>query len=603
MANNITIDIDAKDNASGIIGGVFELVRQGANAFDVVALAASTAAKFVGDSTKAAFEYDQQILGLSLSTNQSTEATSRMVQVLDDAGIGFDTVKKAMREMSKDGTEPNIQELARLSDEFLSLNTGAERGKFLLDKFGKSGEDMARVMALGRDNILEMNDAIEGNLIVTQKAAEEAEQYRKNVDELNDSWSAFKIGLGNDIIPLINDAVDSQTRWSEAVDQARQELDTMNPQLVNQYAAMIMQRQATIAASDAVASHGDALDGAVISTQNMAAATELSTEEIKAMTAANNASLSLIQRLQADTKDYNKNLAEMTEMYGEGSEQVRQLEADHKQAMQAIAYDLYIAKLQAGDFTDAEFAMAIAAGVAMGQIDQATANMVMDLDEAATAAMGLGTDLYRAKDAADALSGDYAVNIITNYVYRGVPPDFNGPLCFISGTPVLSVNEHKLIETLKVGDFVRSYDTEAKEFVDVSIAQIFSREVDSYLLINGVGVTVEHPFFANGEWVKAGELQIGDVLLSENETPVIVTSIEYINKNATVYNIHTATEPHNYFAGGVLVHNKVDGASAGGPPSSFGASSSPYAVRNSNESMSRQEFIYAIQEAIRPLIR
>jgi len=96
MANNITIDIDAKDNASGILGTVFDLVKNGASAFDLVAAAAGGAANFVRAATKEAFDYDQQILGLSISTNQSTEATSRMVQVLDDAGIGFDTVKRAI---------------------------------------------------------------------------------------------------------------------------------------------------------------------------------------------------------------------------------------------------------------------------------------------------------------------------------------------------------------------------------------------------------------------------------------------------------------------------------------------------------------------------
>src|SRR5690349_5051289 len=139
MANSITIDIDAKDNASGILGSVFDLVRNGANSFDVLSAAVVASANFMRQSTKEAFDYDEQIYGLSLSTGQTSEATSRMVQVLDDAGVGFDVVKKAMKEMSKDGIEPNIQELAHLSDEFNSLSTGAEKGKFLLDHFGKSG--------------------------------------------------------------------------------------------------------------------------------------------------------------------------------------------------------------------------------------------------------------------------------------------------------------------------------------------------------------------------------------------------------------------------------------------------------------------------------
>lgn len=583
MANSITIDIDAKDNASGIISGVFELVKNGASAFDVVATAAIAAGNFIANATQEAFAYDQQILGLSLSTGQNTEATSRMVQVLDDAGIGFDTVKKAMREMAKDGTEPNIQELARLSDEFKSLNSGAERGKFLMDNFGKSGEEMARVMALGGDNILSMNDAIEGNLIVTAKAAAEAEEYRMNVDALNDTWQSFKIGIGNAVIPIINDLNANMASHAAVVDFVRKEYADLAPYQQDKIIRDIEERNAAIAASDAVASHGDALDGVVTSTQNLAAATALTTEEIKAMSVANNAQFSLIGKLQGITDDYNKTLAETTEKYGENSEEVQRLEAEHSAAMQKIAFDLYIAKLAAGGFTDAEYAMAVAAGVATGQIDQATADMAMALDETAQHAIDLGTDIQNVGDVAEGISGVYELEFHSTLTgqwpttYTEVPDDFTGPLCFISGTKVWAGNEHKNIEDLQIGDFVRSYDTEAKELVDVSIAQIFRRKVSSYLLINRIGVTHEHPFYANGVWVKAMELKLGDVLLSEEGKDVFVTEISHIEKDATVYNIHTSTEPHNYFAGGVLVHNKDAkmGASGG----------SPYAVQSGSMGM------------------
>lgn len=582
MANNITIDIDAKDNASGIISGVFELVKNGASAFDVVAAAAIAAGNFVANATQEAFAYDQQILGLSLTTGQNTEATSRMVQVLDDAGIGFDTVKKAMKEMSKDGTEPNIQELARLSDEFLTLNSGAERGKFLLDNFGKSGEEMARVMALGGENILGMNEAIEGNLIVTQRAADEAEEYRKNVDALNDSWTSFKIGLGNAVIPVINDVTSAQLSWNEAMAQAAIEVGTANPYLQKHTAAMIVEREAlndaTTARLNGLASLYSYTDG----TKELGTETALTTEEIKAMSVANNSQFSLIGKLQGITDDYNATLAEMTEQYGENSEQVQRLEAEHAAAMSKIAFDLYIAKLQADGFTDAEYAMAVAAGVATGQIDQATADMAMALDETAASAVALGTDIQNVGDVADAISGTYELEFHATLTgqwpstYTEVPDDFTGPLCFIAGTKVLSGNEHKNIEDLQVGDFVRAYDTGAKEFVDVSIKHLFKRKVSTYLSINGIGATVEHPFFANGEWVEAGNLKLGDVLFSEEGKEVIVTEIKTIHKAATVHNIETAIEPHNYFAGGVLVHNKAKMATP---------SASPYAAQSGSSGM------------------
>lgn len=595
MANSITIDIDAKDNASGIISGVFELVKNGASAFDVVAAAAIAAGNFIANATQEAFAYDQQILGLSLSTGQNTEATSRMVQVLDDAGIGFDTVKKAMREMAKDGTEPNIQELARLSDEFLTLNSGAERGKFLLDNFGKSGEDMARAMSLGGDAILEMNEGINGNLIVTQRAIEEAERYRKSVDDMNDSWQAFQIGLGNDVIPIVNNAFE---QLNQNMEESGGVLGVLRFGFDDLYRIFNNQTDATNEVTWSTISMSDAVRDAANSTADLGEAATLTAEELKAMTVANNAQFSLIGKLQGITDDYNKTLAETTEQYGENSEQVQRLKDEHDAAMASIAFGLYVAKLQAGDFTEEEYNMALAAGVALGQIDQATADMAAALDETAQHAADLGTDIQNVGDVAEAISGVYELEFHSTLTgqwpttYTEVPDDFTGPLCFISGTKVWAGNEHKNIEDLQVSDFVRSYDTEAKELVDVSIAQIFRRKVSTYLLINGIGVTHEHPFYANGIWVKAMDLKLGDVLLSEDGKDVFVTEISHVEKDATVYNIHTATEPHNYFAGGVLVHNKDRkmGATGGG------GGGTPYATAQTGMSLSPETITLLAQE-------
>jgi hypothetical protein len=592
MANNITIDIDAKDNASGIIGGVFELVRNGATAFDVVATAALASANFVRDATQEAFEYNQQIYGLSLSTDQTTEATSRMVQTLDDAGIGFDTVKRAMKEMAKDGTEPNIQELARLSDEFLSLQSGAERGKFLLDKFGKSGEDMARAMALGGDALLEMNAGINENLIVTQQAIEQSEKYRRNVDDMNDSWQAFKIGLGNDTIPIVNNAFE---QLNQNMEESGGIVGVLRFGFDDLFRVFTNQSSATITATGNNASYSDSLRDVAAGTTDLGLATQLTTDEIKEMTAANNSQMSLVKKLQTDSTNYNKTLAEMTAKYGENSDQVKQLKADHEAAMQSIVYDLYLARLQADGFSDAEYQMAIATGQALGIIDPATAKMALALNKAASSAEGLGTDLKSAAAAAELLAGNYYVNVITTYVYDGNPP---GPLCFISGTRVLSGNEHKPIESLKVGDFVRSYDTEKGEFTDVSISRVFTRKVSTYLSINGIGVTPEHPFFAYGTWVLAKDLRVGDELLSENGESVTIAEIKTIHEAATVYNIETATEPHNYFAGGVLVHNKTLGETG-----DTGSPKSPYATNGTGGMIDYDRLAQSIVGALAPVLK
>lgn len=92
----------------------------------------------------------------------------------------------------------------------------------------------------------------------------------------------------------------------------------------------------------------------------------------------------LIQGYAAGTinaKEYEEGLAGVQEALGKTKEK-------HKEAMASIAYDLFVAKLKAGEFTDAEFQMAIDAGVAMGIIDQEVADMALNMSAAVESASG-----------------------------------------------------------------------------------------------------------------------------------------------------------------------------------------------------------------------
>src|SRR3990172_64493 len=104
----------------------------------------------------------------------TTEEASRLKEVADDVGIGMDSLRSAMTLALKDGFEPNIDGLARMSDEYLKLEVGTERMQFLIDRFGslhgKSAEEMGKLLEKGGDSIRNMSAAIEDGLIVTEKA-------------------------------------------------------------------------------------------------------------------------------------------------------------------------------------------------------------------------------------------------------------------------------------------------------------------------------------------------------------------------------------------------------------------------------------------------
>jgi len=105
-------------------------------------------------------------------------------------------------------TKITVDTLADLSDEYLRLAPGTERNTWLIEKFGRSGLQMARLMETGGEKIREMSEAIEDDLILTEDAIKVQEEYRVAVDELEDAVSGLKTQLGLALMPL-------KTEWNQ----------------------------------------------------------------------------------------------------------------------------------------------------------------------------------------------------------------------------------------------------------------------------------------------------------------------------------------------------------------------------------------------------
>jgi len=133
--------------------------------------------------------------------------------------------------------------------------------------------------------------------------------------------------------------------------------------------------------------------------------------------------------------------------------------------------------------------------------------------------------------------------------------------CFASGTEIqMGDGSLKNIEDVRVGDTVLAYDQKRRLKTKSRVSETFyhapEEATDHYLIINGsLRVTPNHPVFVEGTWKDAGDLTVGDSLLSTDGKTVKVASIEKIRERIPVYNIEV-DRYHTYFAGDVLVHNK-----------------------------------------------
>ena len=138
------------------------------------------------------------------------------------------------------------------------------------------------------------------------------------------------------------------------------------------------------------------------------------------------------------------------------------------------------------------------------------------------------------------------------------------PTCFSGDTEVYTSDGLVCIEDVQVGDEVWAYNSETGETELKEVLNVWVKETDEILHVSTsdgetIDTTTNHPFYVDGKgWVAAGDLEIGDTLVTAVGNKVEVTELELENlaEPISVYNLEVA-DFHTYFVGeyGVLVHN------------------------------------------------
>ena len=137
--------------------------------------------------------------------------------------------------------------------------------------------------------------------------------------------------------------------------------------------------------------------------------------------------------------------------------------------------------------------------------------------------------------------------------------------CFIAGTSIsLGNGDYKNIEDVSQGETVITYNETTGLNETGIVGSITEHQVSSViklLFVDGTSITTtpEHPFFIEGQWVKAGELQVGNNTHKLNGSKLAISEIKLIEEPHTVYNLLDVGNNHNFYANETLVHNKQGG--------------------------------------------
>ena len=138
------------------------------------------------------------------------------------------------------------------------------------------------------------------------------------------------------------------------------------------------------------------------------------------------------------------------------------------------------------------------------------------------------------------------------------------PSCFTGDTEVYTSEGLVCIEAVQVGDDVWAYNSETGETELKKVLNVWIKETDEIFHISTsdgetIDTTTNHPFYVEEKgWVAAGDLDVGDILITADGSKVEITELELENlaEPISVYNLEVA-DFHTYFVGeyGVLVHN------------------------------------------------
>ncbi|MCK4636043.1 MAG: hypothetical protein KAT32_04195 [Candidatus Moranbacteria bacterium] len=133
--------------------------------------------------------------------------------------------------------------------------------------------------------------------------------------------------------------------------------------------------------------------------------------------------------------------------------------------------------------------------------------------------------------------------------------------CFKAGSQVLmSDNSTKNIEEIKVGDYILTREGEDNEkLVKAKVIKEHKVEVDGYFIINNnLKVTGNHIVWTKNNWKRVDQIQIGDILINQENKEILIKAMEWRKEKTMVYNLEIENK-HSYFVNEMWVHNGKGG--------------------------------------------
>ena len=391
MAERVEILVVATDAASQVMRGITSSFGQLGNIVQNLTggrgleMLASQAVQFGKDSVKAFTDGAMAAKELSRISGQSIENTSRFIQVLDDYKLTQQDALAATRALTKQGLEPSIETLARLSDQYIAIQDPQQRNEFILKNLGRAGLQWAQVLEQGSEALYRQADAINENLIFTEEMWQQAEMLRLAQDNLNDSWEGTKILVGSQLVPVLNDLLTAANNNAQADNQWANALYGIP--IVGTIMAVADLKEAhtqnTKAIEEATKKHDEFGNEVKKTTEELKA----EQEAVKALTKANEDYLSLVGTLAGNLTDYEEKHNQIQQELNEGKITIgeaelawKRLADEQEQATNRMILNMLQQRLAVDGLDEAETAFLLQQGLEWGIYSQTAVDRANEIN-------------------------------------------------------------------------------------------------------------------------------------------------------------------------------------------------------------------------------
>lgn len=381
MAERVEIIVTAQDSASQILRGIagnfgsIGDIVQSLTSGRIIEELTEQIVKFGKEAIDATVKYANEVRALSAVSGESAEETSRFIQVLDDYKISSQDAMTATRAMTKEGLVPNIDTLAKLSDEYLSITDKQKQNEFVIKNLGRAGLEWVEVLNLGGEAIRNQGAAVSEGLLLNEKMLKQARDLEFAQDNLNDAQQATYIIVGSKLIPvytdflnIMNGDIQALFTFTDALGNAatgQQSLADWAAQIVNSTMPSFMRE-----ASKATEELGT-------SSEETAQKIQLTEEEIKAITKASESFLSTVGNLTGSLADYEKKHNDIQNELNEGNITLQEAQSqwaaladEQEKASQRMILNMLQQQLSVDGLNEAETSYLLDTGLKWGIYSQ-----------------------------------------------------------------------------------------------------------------------------------------------------------------------------------------------------------------------------------------